>query len=38
MPDLVIKNAQIFINDSIQPAEIAVDNGKITKIGKIVGQ
>lgn len=38
MPDLVIKNARIFINDAIQPAEIAVDNGKITKIGKIVGQ
>ncbi|HEY6586206.1 MAG TPA: dihydroorotase, partial [Candidatus Methanoperedens sp.] len=38
MPDLVIKNARIFINDAIQPAEIAVDNGKISKIGKIVGQ
>jgi len=38
MPDLVIKNARIFINDLIQPAEIAVDNGKISKIGKIVGQ
>ncbi len=38
MPDLVIKNARIFINDAIQPAEMAVDNGKISKIGKIVGQ
>jgi len=38
MPDLVIKNARIFINGAIQPAEIAVDNGKITKIGKIVSQ
>ncbi|MCZ7391935.1 MAG: dihydroorotase [Candidatus Methanoperedens sp.] len=37
MPDLVIKNARIFINDALQPAEIAVDNGKITKVGKIVG-
>lgn len=37
MPDLVIKNARIFINDAVQPAEIAVDNGKITKVGKIVG-
>ncbi|MCZ7399820.1 MAG: dihydroorotase [Candidatus Methanoperedens sp.] len=37
MPDLVIKNARIFISDAIQPAEIAVDNGKISKIGKIVG-
>ena len=38
MPDLVIKNARIFINDAIQPAEIAVDNGIISRIGKIVGQ
>ncbi|MCZ7405191.1 MAG: dihydroorotase [Candidatus Methanoperedens sp.] len=37
MPDLVIKNARIFMSDAIQPAEIAVDNGKISKIGKIVG-
>jgi dihydroorotase len=37
MPDLVIKNARIFISDAIQPAEIAIDNGKITKIGKIIG-
>jgi dihydroorotase len=36
MPDLVIKNARIFMSDAIQPAEIAVDGGKITKIGKIV--
>ncbi len=36
MPDLVIKNARIFINDAVQPAEIAIDNGKITKVGKIV--
>lgn len=38
MPDLVIKNARLFINDAIQPAEIAVDNGKISKISKIIGQ
>lgn len=37
MPDLVIKNARIFMNDAIQPAEIAIDSGKITKIGKILG-
>ncbi len=37
MPDLVIKNARLFINDTIQPAEIAVDNGKISKISKIIG-
>lgn len=36
MPDLVIKNARIFLNDAIQPLEIAVDNGKITKLGKII--
>lgn len=36
MPDLVIKNARIFINDAIQPAELAIDNGKISKIGKII--
>ncbi len=36
MPDLVIKNARIFLNDAIQPMEIAVDNGKITKLGKII--
>ncbi|MCX9085032.1 MAG: dihydroorotase [Candidatus Methanoperedens sp.] len=36
MPDLVIKNALLFLNDSIQPAEIAIDDGNISKIGKIV--
>jgi len=36
MPDLVIKNARIFINNAIQPAEIAIDDGKITKVGKII--
>lgn len=38
MPDLIIKNARLFINDVIQPAEITVDNGIITKIGKIAEQ
>jgi dihydroorotase len=37
MPDLLIKNARIFINNAIQPAEIAIDNGKIIKVGKIIG-
>ena len=37
MPDLIIKNARIFLNDAIQPAEIAIDSGKITKLGKIIG-
>ncbi len=36
MPDLVIKNARIFLGDTIQPVEIAIDNGKITKLGKII--
>ncbi|MDD5474300.1 MAG: dihydroorotase [Candidatus Methanoperedens sp.] len=36
MPDLVIKNARIFIDDAIQPMEIAVDNGKISKLAKII--
>src|SRR3990172_6760977 len=35
MSDLVIKNARIFIDNAIQPAEISVDNGRILKIGKI---
>ncbi|KCZ72338.1 dihydroorotase, multifunctional complex type [Candidatus Methanoperedens nitroreducens] len=36
MPDLVIKNARLLIDDTIQPAEIAVDDGRISKIGKII--
>lgn len=36
MPDLVIRNARIFIDDAIQPMEIAVDNGKISKLAKII--
>ncbi len=36
MPDLIIKNARIFINDAVQPAEMAIENGKITKIGKVI--
>ncbi len=38
MPDLVIRNARMFINDAIQPAEIAIDSGKISKIAKIIGR
>ncbi len=37
MPDLIIKNARLFIDNSIQPAEIAIDNGRITRVGKIIG-
>jgi len=36
MPDLIIKNAKILIKDSVQPAEIAVDRGRILKVGKII--
>ncbi|MCX9014456.1 MAG: dihydroorotase [Candidatus Methanoperedens sp.] len=36
MPDLIIKNARLFFNDMLQPAEIAVDNGKISSIKKII--
>ncbi|MFU8767854.1 MAG: dihydroorotase [Candidatus Methanoperedens sp.] len=34
MPDLIIKNARLFIGDILQPAEIAVDNGKISSVKK----
>lgn len=37
MPDLVIKNARIFIGDALQSMEIAIDNGRISKLGKIIG-
>jgi dihydroorotase len=36
MPDLVIKNARLFMGDALQTFEIAVDNRKISKIGKII--
>lgn len=36
MSDLIIKNAKLFINNIIQPAEIAVKDGKISQIKKIV--
>ncbi|KKG07618.1 dihydroorotase [Methanosarcina sp. 2.H.A.1B.4] len=34
MPDIYIKNTRIYYNNSLQPAEILIENGKITKIGK----
>lgn len=34
MPDIHIKNTRIYYNNSLQPAEIIIENGKITKIGK----
>jgi dihydroorotase len=34
MPDILIKNTRIFYNNSIQPAEIVIERGKVTKIGR----
>lgn len=34
MPDILIKNTRIYYNNSLQPAEIVIENGKVTKIGK----
>lgn len=34
MPDILIKNTRIYYNNSLQPAEIIIEGGKVTKIGK----
>ncbi len=34
MPDVLIKNTRIYYNNSLQPAEIIIEGGKVTKIGK----
>jgi len=34
MPDILIKNTRIYHNHSLQPAEIIIERGKVTKIGK----
>ncbi|HWR26099.1 MAG TPA: dihydroorotase [Methanosarcina sp.] len=34
MPDILIKNTRIYYNNALQPAEIVIEGGKITKIGK----
>lgn len=34
MPDILIKNTRIYHNNSLQPAEIIIERGKVTKIGK----
>ncbi|AKB35414.1 Dihydroorotase [Methanosarcina siciliae C2J] len=34
MPDIHIKNTRIYYNNSLQPAEILIEDGKISKIGK----
>ena len=34
MPDIHIKNTKVFFNNYLQPAEITIEDGKITKIAK----
>ena len=34
MPDILIKNTRIYYNNSLQPAEIIIERGKVTKIGR----
>ena len=34
MPDILIKNTRIYYNNSLQPAEIIIEDGKVTRIGK----
>jgi len=34
MPDILIKNTRVYYNNSLQPAEIIIEGGKVTKIGK----
>ncbi len=34
MPDVLIKNTRIYYDNVLQPAEIIIEDGKITKIGK----
>jgi len=34
MPDILIKNTRIYHNNSLKPAEIIIERGKVTKIGK----
>ncbi len=34
MPDILIKNTKIFFNNYLQPADVLIDDGKITRIAK----
>ncbi|MCQ1537255.1 dihydroorotase [Methanosarcina sp. KYL-1] len=34
MPDILIKNTRIYHDSSLQPAEIIIEDGKVTRIGK----
>ncbi|MCD5426004.1 MAG: dihydroorotase [Methanosarcinaceae archaeon] len=36
MPDILIKNATVFFNGFLQSGEIAIDDGKISKISKSI--
>ena len=36
MLDLIIKNGQCYINGKLENKDIAVKNGKITKIGEVL--
>lgn len=34
MPDILIKNTRIYYNDSLQPADIIIEEGKVARIGR----
>lgn len=34
MPDILIKNTKVFVNNYLQPAEVLIEDGKISKIAK----
>lgn len=34
MPDILIKNTRVFVNNYLQPAEVLIEDGKITKIAR----
>jgi dihydroorotase len=34
MPDILIKNTRIYYNNSLQPAEIIIEGGKVVKVGR----
>ncbi|WP_406655681.1 dihydroorotase [Methanolobus sp. ZRKC2] len=34
MPDILIKNTKVFVNNYLQPAEVLIEDGKITKIAR----
>jgi dihydroorotase len=34
MPDILIKNTKVFVNNYLQPAEVLIEDGKISRIAK----